>query len=190
MIKNGFPLLGLTVLLSFAANGHAATVYGGNTTVALNSSTVNVLVGLGFSIAPVAPATVTGLTAVFPITGGNTTTDITHSGGLAFTDNGVTTDISAFTINLTNDTLTGNVNGATGSSTPFFDIGAGGVLTLDPTLAGALTSIYGVPNLSGATIGTATINAVTTPEPASLALAGMGLLAAAFAACRKTSSKH
>jgi hypothetical protein len=195
MIKNSFlrraglPLLGLTAWVMCAAPGNAAAIYGGNTTVTLNSATVGALTGLGFSIAPIAPASVTGLSAVFPITGGDTTTDITHSGGLAFTKGGVTTDISDFTINLTNNTLTGDVNGASGSSTPFFDIGAGAVLTLDPTLAGALSSIYGIPNLSGATIGTATINAVTTPEPASFVFVGLGLLAAgATARLRKPST--
>jgi len=184
MIRNAF----LVVLLACAASAHAETIYGGTTTVALDSATVGALVGLGFSIAPVAPATVNGLTAVFPITGGDTTTDITHSGGLAFTDAGITTDISDFTINLSTDTITGNVNSATGSTTTFFDIGAGDVLTLDPTLAGALSSIYGIPNLTGATIGTATIDAVTTPEPASLALAGLGMLAAGYLARRRAKS--
>jgi len=178
----------LAVVLTGAVSGSAATIYGGTTTVALDSATVGALTGLGYTIAPVAPATVSGLDAVFPITGGDTATEITHSGGLAFTDNGITTDITDFTINLSTDTITGNVNGATGSTTPFFDIGAGDVLTLDPTLAGALSSIYGIPNLTGATIGTATINAVTTPEPASLSFAGIGMLAAAFLARRKAKS--
>lgn len=179
-------LLAVGLMLSFAAFGKAATVYGGTTTVDLNGNTVNALVGLGFSIAPIAPATLTGLDAVFPITGGTTTTDITHSGGLAFTKGGVTTDISDFEINLLNDTITGNVNSATGSTTTFFDIGAGDTLTLDATLAGALSSIYGVPNLTGASIGTATVAAVTTPEPGSLALAGLGIVAAGILSRRRS----
>jgi hypothetical protein len=160
-------------LLTMCGNLTATAVTGGTTTVALNSGTVTALVGLGFSIAPIAPSTLTGLDAVFPITGGNTTSQIFHSGGLAFTKGGITTDISDFTINLLTDTITGNVNSATGSTTPFFDIGAGDVLTLDPTLASALVSTYGIVNLSGFTIGVATVSPTLAPEPATWMLAGV-----------------
>jgi hypothetical protein len=153
--------------------------------VALNAATVGALTGLGFGIAPISPSTLTGLDAVFPITGGNTTTAIFHSGGLAFTKGGKTTDISDFTINLLTDKITGNVNTATGSATPFFDIGAGDVLTLDATLGAALVSLYGIPNLTGADIGTATINATLAPEPATGAIAGLTALAAAFILTRR-----
>ena len=167
-------MAGLLAALSGIAG--AAPITGGNTSVALNSGTVTALVNLGFTIGPVTPATLSGLTATFPITGGDTTTDITHSGGLAFTKGGVTTDITNFTINLLNGTLFGDVNGGT-TPTTFFDLGAGGVLTLDPTLAGALVSIYGIPNLSGATIGVATVNANVAPEPSSIGLTLLGALA-------------
>jgi hypothetical protein len=165
-------------LLTLSATAGATVVTGGNTTVALDAATVGALTGLGFGISPISPSTLTGLDAVFPITGGNTTTAIYHSGGLAFTKGGKTTDISDFTINLLTDKITGNVNTATGSTTTFFDIGAGDVLTLDATLGGALASIYGIPNLTGAEIGTATINATFAPEPATGTVAGLTALAA------------
>jgi hypothetical protein len=167
-------------LLTLSTTAGATIVTGGNTTVALDAATVGALTGLGFGISPISPSTLTGLDAVFPITGGNTTTAIYHSGGLAFTKGGITTDISDFTINLLTDKITGNVNTATGSTTTFFDIGAGDVLKLDATLAGALVSIYGIPNLTGADIGTATINATLAPEPATGALSGLAALAAVF----------
>jgi hypothetical protein len=164
-----------------ASGGNAATIYGGDTSVALDTSTLSALTGLGFSIAPIAPATVSGGVATFPITGGDTTTVINHSGGLAFTQDGTTADIENFVINLSTDTLTGDLV-AGGSTTPnftFFDIGAGDVLTLDSALAGGLSTVYGIPNLTGATIGTATVSPVLTPEPATISLAALGLLAAA-----------
>ena len=76
---------GSILLLCSAA--WAAPVTGGTTTVNLNAGTVTALVGLGFSVAPIAPATddltATPPKAVFPITGGDDTTNINHSGGLA-----------------------------------------------------------------------------------------------------------
>ena len=181
-----FALCAAGLLLALSSGIDAATITGGNTSVALNSGTVTALTTLGFTIAPVGPATLTGLTAVFPITGGDTTSSITHSGGLAFTKGGVTTDITNFTINLLNGTLFGDVNGGT-TPTTFFDIGAGDVLTLDPTLAAALSSIYTIPNLSGATIGVATVSATVAPEPSSLVLISIGG-ALALATIRKRQS--
>jgi hypothetical protein len=165
----------------------ATPVSGGNTTVNLNASTVTALVGLGFSIAPITPATAnltsTPATAVFPITGGDNTTMINHSGGLAFTKGGVTADIENFVINLSGTNagkLTGQLiaGGSTTNNVAFFDIGSGNALTLDATLAAGLSSLYSIPNLTGAPIGTAVINATTAaaPEPADAALVGIGIL--------------
>ncbi len=86
-LRSAVLAAGTTLLLCSAA--WAAPVTGGNTTVNLNAGTVSTLVGLGFSIAPIAPATAnlgaTPPNAVFPITGGDSATNINHSGGLAFT---------------------------------------------------------------------------------------------------------
>ena len=157
----------------------------GDTSVALDSTTVGDLVGLGFSIAPIAPATLTGLDAEFPITGGDLSMGIIdHSGGLGFTKGGVTTDITDFEINLNTDILSGLVNGGA-TLTPFFDIGKGDVLTLNSTLAGALSSIYGIPDLTGATIGTATVSISSVPEPSAWAMMLLGFGGLGFAGYRR-----
>jgi len=171
--------------LLLCSQAGATPIVGGNTTVNLNSTTVSALVGLGFSIAPIAPATAnlgaTPPNAVFPITGGDNTTNINHSGGLAFTKGGVTADIQNFVINLAGPNagkLTGDLvaGGSTTNNVSFFDIGTGNALTLDATLAAGLSSLYGVPNLTGASIGTATVNASAVPEPGNAALMGIGVL--------------
>ena len=186
-----------SVLLLCSAAG-AAPVTGGNTTVDLNAATVTALVGLGFSVAPIAPATAnlaaTPPMAVFPITGGDDTTNINHSGGLAFTKGGVTADIKNFVINLAGPNagkLTGDLiaGGTTTNNVPFFDIGAGNSLTLDATLAAGLSSVYGIPNLAGTPIGTAVINASAAPEPRDAALVGIGILGLLAFLRRKKLSK-
>jgi uncharacterized protein (TIGR03382 family) len=188
----GTVALGFLALLSFNSAAYAATIYGGTTTVTLNTATIGALTGLGFSITPVAPSTLGGtpLAATFPITGGDTSMDITHSGGLAFAKGGTTADIENFVINLSGpnaNTITGQVlvNGSLVGTAGLFDIGSGLALTLDSALAGDLVSVFGVPNLTGASIGTASVNASTTPEPTSIALGGLGLLAAALVARRR-----
>ncbi len=182
ILRSALLLTGSALIL--AISGKATTIIGGDTSVALNTTTVSALTGLGFSIAPISPATLIGVTATFPITGGDTSTGIIdHSGGLAFTKSGVTADIEDFVINLTTDKLTGSlIAGATmATNVPFFDIGMGDALTLDPTLAATLSSAYGIPNLSGAAIGIATVSPTLAPEPATLSMAGVAILAAALA---------
>jgi hypothetical protein len=177
MKLNGLCLVSLLALgsLAFSSAASAATITGGTTTVALNATTVNALVGLGFGIAPIAPATLNGLNAAFLITGGDTTAMIDHSGGLAFTKMGTTADIENFVINLATGKLTGDLiaGGSTTHNFTFFDLGAGGALTLDAALAGGLSSVYGIPNLTGASIGTATVAPTTVPEPGTFALIGL-----------------
>ena len=107
--------------------------------------------------------------------------------GLAFTKGGTTTDISDFEINLNTDVLSGFVNGGT-TPTAFFAIGAktasGYPLTLDATLAGALSTIYGLPNLTGASIGDATVTITSVPEPSTWGMMLLGFASLGFAAWR------
>jgi hypothetical protein len=188
----GVRLFGALALLFVGSTVQAAPIVGGLTTLNINSGTAAALAGLGLSIGPIAPGTFnpTTLVATFPITGGNTTTLIDHAGGLALTMGATTTDIENFIINLTGpeaEIVTGTVAvGKTSfSGVQLFDIGAGMVLTVDSQLAADLVAIYSIPNLTGADVGTATVNAVTTPEPATLALFGLGALAAGFVRRRK-----
>ena len=164
------------LLVSSAAAMRADTLVGGNTTVALNSGTFTTLSSL-FNVGVVAPATISGLNVSFPITA-DTASTISHSGGLSFTGTttpmgmGVTTDIENFVINLDTDKITGTVlaGGMTLTNVALFDFNSSLALTLDSAVAGDLSAIYGVPNLSGAAIGTATINPAPTPEPSTLSL--------------------
>lgn len=184
-------LTGAALLLP-AAVMRADSLIGGNTTVTLNSGTLTTLSGL-FTVGVVPPATISGVNVSFPIVA-DTATTISHSGGLSFTGTttpkgvGTTTDIENFVINLSNDTISGTVvvNGGTPmNGVTFFDFNSSLALTLDPALAGALTSVYGVPSLSGAPIGTAAINPAPTPEPSSLSLLAMGVVGVGAAVRRR-----
>jgi hypothetical protein len=161
----------------------AASVGDGITVVDLNPTAVDELTNLGFSITPIAPATLNGLTASFPITGG-TPTVIDHSGGLDLTKKNSPANIQDFVIDLDTNILSGlfTSNGVYISGVDFFDLSWNGVtydMTLDSQLAGILKRAYGAPNLTGAIIGTATITPAgepaPTPEPASTTLIAGGL---------------
>jgi hypothetical protein len=171
-----FALTSAVALASFTAS--ATSLVGGHTSVDLDPTTVSALTSLGFSIAPIAPGTLNGLTASFPITAA-TSTMIDHSGGLDFTNMGTTAGIKDFIIDLTTGVLSGSL-AAGGTTTPgvnFFNLAPGGssyILTLDSQLAGILSSAYGIPNLTGVPIGTATVT--PAPEPASTGLIAAGLL--------------
>lgn len=137
-----------------------------------------------------------GSTATFPITGGDTTTGIIdHSGGLSFTNESNSATIENFVINLNTLSLSGEViaNGGTPTmNVNLFDIGSGDTLTINSALASDLSSVFGVPNLTGATVGVATVSPVTAspvPEPSTVAFLSLGaVLLARF--CRGAGSER
>jgi PEP-CTERM motif len=181
----------------FSVSAHAAIIIGGGTSVTLTAAPT--LTGLGLSFAPFGSASaVVGAggipTVTFLVTGGSVN-DVTgkaiimHMGsGLNFTAGTNALRISDFLINTTTNVLTGKVQFGTTTLTdvPLFNIGAGLSLTLTSQAAGAFTSVFGAPNLTGAAIGTADTNFVTAatavPEPTAwgMMLVGFGVVGASL----------
>jgi hypothetical protein len=179
---------GLLISLFFicAATSLPATITGGTTAVALDSTFVTTVTGAGISPAALAPGILTGTTATFPITGGDTTTGIIlHSGGLSFTRGTNSAILENFVIDGNALLLRGEViaNGGTPMmNVNLFNIASGNTLTINSALASGLSAVFGVPNLTGATVGVATLSPVTAspvPEPSALALLSLGGVLAA-----------
>ncbi len=116
---------------------------GTSTNVDLDAATLKVLTDNKVGVAPVAPATVTGGTASFPIIEGYVavfpTTDpsyirgtFIHSGGLKFTAGGKSLEVTDFIVNPGDSTLTATVAG--GSAAPIIDLDGSAVkVTQDPS---------------------------------------------------------
>ncbi len=179
-----------------AAQAQALPIIGGLTSVTLTAAPT--LASVGLAVAPLGSAQVSpgsaGIPiAYFPVTGGAIDTvsfagSIQHAGsGLSLSNASATVSLTNFVIDTTTSLLSGNV--AVGGSglgvVPLFTIGSSGVatspfsLSLTAAAAGALSTVFGIPNLTGAVLGTAnTIPITTVPEPATVVsmLAGLALM--------------
>ncbi len=182
-------LFAATTLSTGAA--HAVAVTGGTTAVTVTAD----LAGLGLT--PGLEGTATAevndglLTVFFPITGGATgpagNALIEHDGsGVSLTAGDTTASIGNFVIKTSAGAVFGDLFGATtGSPLEFFTFGDGtalpGVeLEISSTLAGALSGVFGAPDLTGATFGYAvpspTLAPVPLPAGALLLIGGLGML--------------
>lgn len=174
----------LLFLSSLFCSGYAiaATITGGTTSVVLNSGFVSTITGAGITPAAVPPGMLTATTATFPITGGDTSTGIIdHSGGFSFTKGSDSAVVENFVINLNTDLLSGTVianSGMPAMGVDLFNIGAGDTLTINSALASDLSVVFDVPNLTGATVGVATVSPIvtSTPEPADAGLMAVAVL--------------
>lgn len=151
-----------------------AKLTGTQTAVTLNTGTIAKLMGLGVTVAPVAPATgvmlADGAAVAFPITGGNVTVypkghqpgyvtgSIKHSGGISLTVKSKVLKLTNFIIDPGKSMLSATINGA-GDPTPvFFLDGSGLAITtvgktyhldgtkveLLPAAAGVIDKYFGV----------------------------------------------
>lgn len=179
----------VAVTLSSTPVSAAPLAITGTTSVALDPGTVDALTGLRVGISPLGTASLVGLTASFPITGGDSdgaTTRIFHQGsGLRFSLDGTNLDVRDFVINLPAGTLT------LGADDEFVLFRLAGLpngsfnVTLGEDGAAALANTFDLPNLEGAPIGVATADIQPVPEPTSLVLLG-GALALVARRLRRT----
>ena len=186
----------------FPAHASIVTLGGASTTVNLDAGVVGTLVGAGLSLSPLGTASLSGTSAVFPITGGTIDTDLNtaeifHDGsGLRFQAGGSILDLENFRIDASivpgseSGVLTGDVSGGiSASGVALFNIGPGLSLSLTSTAAGALTGVFGLPDLTGTAIGSAAVDPAAIPEPSTLLLlSSAGLAAAAIRRLKHRSS--
>ena len=166
-------------------------------TVGITGGTTNLIVtadlaGLGLSAETFGGASLTDGAFTFPITGGSVDTEsgdalIEHEGsGVVLYNMTSEVSVGSFLIDTASAAIFGLVNG-TGSLVQFFDLGGttedGIEVLIAAPLGGAISAIFGAPDLTGATFGFATTSPVTDVAPAPVPLpAAMPLLLAGIGA--------
>ncbi len=186
--------IGLFAFSNVAANAATVAITGGETRVEVTAD----LGGLGLAGAPFGTATVDGAGAnpvfVFGITGGTNDTGlgtllIEHNGsGVTLSAGTLTATVGNFLIDTANALVSGDLlDLATGNvvlaDVPFFNFGTstarpGVELLISSALAGALTSTFGAPDLTGAQFGFATPAPTSAVAPIPLPAGGLLLVGA------------
>ncbi|MBC7940228.1 MAG: PEP-CTERM sorting domain-containing protein [Chitinophagaceae bacterium] len=201
-LKTAFTGLALVAgLAASQVNAQSLPIVDGFTSVKLTSAPTLTAAGLSVGVlgsALFSPGSDGLPLAYFPITGGllNTGTfagSIEHNGsGLRLSTASASVNLTDFVINTSALTLSGDVafGGTSLADVPLFNLSASGdlsapfTLTLTSTAAGALTTIFGLPNLTGLTVGVAnTLPVTTVPEPATYLslLGGLALIGGSLA---------
>jgi hypothetical protein len=177
LFKRGLRLGSVVVTTRPSAVSLAAA---GATELKVDPGTLGALGALEVAPAAIGPASLTGDTFSFPITGGvaNASTfagEIGHSGGITLTKDETVVRLSDFTINVDADPDLVATVGEGGPRVSILDLDltnleasvsgrnitlAGVQANLTPAAAGALSDAFGAPIPAGLTLGTATVNAV------------------------------
>jgi hypothetical protein len=166
----------------------------GTTDVTVADPVLTFLTGAGIVPSPLAPASASGATFSFPITGGETDTlTITHSGGLRLEAGAAFLEAANFTINGAGGTVSADVASsafAPASQVEIFGLAAvdlSGPITADLVINDTLNTALGATFAGGADLGlTDTVfgSASTSPAPVPLPaamplmLAGLGVFGA------------
>lgn len=204
LFRSGILTTSLLAALTVAQPAAAAQIIGGATDVTLTSAPTLTGLGLSFNTFGTASTRV-GADGVpiasFLITGGTINDQtggllVRHDGsGLLFSAAGKTLSVGDFLIDTAASTVFASaiVNGTSNlGQVALFSIGSGLSLNLTAQGAGAFTSVFGAPDLTGARIGTADVNFVSTaaavPEPGTWAMMIFGFGVIGYAARRRRST--
>ena len=167
----------IAAALVLAASASAAPL-GGKTTLAPEAATFDTLADAGVTVAPTGQASAGSKGISFPITGGRFNVDkvkgkVKHRGGLTFSGNGASLTVQGFVVKVgKKKVIRARVAGGGHVRLADLDLGKakikqrGGKLVISNVgvmLAGkaatALSSVFGLPDLRGADLGTATVKA-------------------------------
>ena len=187
-MNKGVIAAAVAASLSWGAAAQAGTVdiIGGDTDVLVTAD----LAGLGLTGAPTGTAEVELVIDfaqfTFGITGGSVdevgNALIEHDGsGVSLTGGGTTATVGDFLIDTEAANITGTVNDALFGVElfTFGTVSAEGIqLLISDSLAGALTSVFGVGSLAGAEFGLANTNPITDVAPVPLPAGGLLLITA------------
>lgn len=186
-------LMASAAALGVAGAAPAAPILGGETTVEVTAD----LAALGLGGAPFGTASADGAVFTFPITGGRTGPSaalIEHEGSgvtlFALEDASVAATVGGFLIDTGGAVVGGDLIGGAEDLVlfEFGEVDDDGIdLEIGGALAGALTEVFGAPDLTGAVFGVADTapDVAPIPVPAGLPLLAAGLGALAFAARRR-----
>jgi hypothetical protein len=184
-----------------AAHAGATPVIGGSTTFIPDPGIESVYDSLNVTESLIPPATGNlqsePETLMLPITGGDTTTELVHSGGVIISAKGQTVDVTGVVIHFSGadaNKVTANLSfHGLNENIVAADISGSNVLTVDPSFA-AFIQAAGGPDLTGMRL--ATFNAqpklatAEAPEPGQLGLIGVGLLACSAVRMRSKRNQH
>jgi hypothetical protein len=163
--------------LAFAAAAPAANL-GGKTTLAPNTATFDTLASAGVTVAPSGKASAGSKGISFPISGGNFNADsltgkIEHKGGLTFTGNGTELTVKRFVVKVgAKNVIRAEVAGGGHVRLADLDLDHAKIkqrngkllisnvgVSLAGKAANALSAVFGLPDLRGADLGSATVKA-------------------------------
>jgi len=184
------PRTMLCALLAVLASARASAdpIIGGTTTFTAAPGIESLYASLNVIASLIPPASGNlqsdPQTLMLPITGGDTTTELDHSGGIMLQALGQTVDITNVVIHISGPdankvTADLSLQGMT-EDLAVADISGSKNLIIDPSFAVQIRAAGG-PNLTGTTLATFNsqpeLAAVATPEPGSVRLITAGLLA-------------